>query len=40
MLEFQQWAVNRGYLDTIVTEDKLWDGRFVKYAAKTLNLGE
>lgn len=37
ILDFQAWAVGKGYLDGVVTEEQLWDPSFVEYANQVLN---
>jgi ABC-type nitrate/sulfonate/bicarbonate transport system substrate-binding protein len=39
LLDFQQWAVNRGLLDTVVPPEKLADTRFLDYAHDALGKG-
>jgi hypothetical protein len=36
ILDFQDWAVEQGLLDTPVAEAELWDPSFVEYAQKNL----
>jgi NitT/TauT family transport system substrate-binding protein len=36
VLDFQAWAVEKGYLDSVVTEDQFWDPSFVEYANEVL----
>jgi ABC-type nitrate/sulfonate/bicarbonate transport system substrate-binding protein len=36
MLDFQAWAVKKGYLDNPVTEEQFWDPSFVNYANQVL----
>ena len=36
VLDYQAWAVERGYLDTPVTEEQLWDPSFVEQANEVL----
>jgi len=36
VLDFQEWAVEKGYLDSAVTEDQFWDPSFVEYANEVL----
>ena len=33
-LDFEQWAVARGYLDETVAPEAFWDGRFIEAAAQ------
>ena len=35
-VEFQRWAKNKGYLDSVVPAEKLWDPRFVEQANRKL----
>jgi NitT/TauT family transport system substrate-binding protein len=37
VLDFQAWAVGKGYQDSPVTEDEFWDPSFVEYANEILN---
>ncbi len=37
VLDFQAWAVERGYLDSPVTEEQFWDPSFVEYANEVLD---
>lgn len=37
VLDFQAWAVEKGYLDSLVTEGQFWDPSFVEYANQVLN---
>ena len=37
VLEFQAWALEKGYLDSTLTEDHFWDPRFVEYANQVLD---
>ncbi len=32
ILEFQQWALDQGYMDREITVEEFWDGRFLEYA--------
>jgi NitT/TauT family transport system substrate-binding protein len=36
ILDFQAWAVGKGYLDSPVTEEQFWDPSFVEYANEGL----
>ena len=36
ILDFQEWAITNGFLDTAVTEDQFWDGRFIENGAALL----
>jgi NitT/TauT family transport system substrate-binding protein len=36
VLDFQAWAVEKGYLDTAVREEQFWDPSFVDYANEVL----
>jgi NitT/TauT family transport system substrate-binding protein len=36
VLDFQAWAVEKGYLDSPVTADQFWDPSFVEYANQVL----
>jgi len=36
VLDFQTWALEKGYLDTPVTEQQFWDPSFVEYANQVL----
>ena len=36
ILDFQAWAVEKGYLDSPVTEEQFWDPSFVEYASEVL----
>ena len=36
ILDFQSWALMKGYLDKPATKDQLWDPRFIEYANKVL----
>lgn len=37
VLDFQNWAVNKGLLDTVVSADKFWDPGFAEQANTLLN---
>jgi NitT/TauT family transport system substrate-binding protein len=37
VLDYQAWAVERGYLDIPVTEEQLWDPTFAVYANEVIN---
>jgi hypothetical protein len=34
--EFQQWALEKEYLDRALSIDEFWDGRFLEYAQENL----
>jgi NitT/TauT family transport system substrate-binding protein len=36
VLDFQAWALENGYLDSLVTEEQFWDPSFVEYANQVL----
>lgn len=36
LTDFQTWANQRGYLDQVVPQDRLWDGRFIEAARRQL----
>jgi NitT/TauT family transport system substrate-binding protein len=36
VLDFQAWAVEKGYLDSLVTEEQFWDPSFAEYANQVL----
>lgn len=36
VLDFQQWALGKGYIDGAMTVDEFWDGSFLEYAHKHL----
>jgi NitT/TauT family transport system substrate-binding protein len=36
LLDFQEWAVKKGYLDTVVPEDQFYDPSFTEYANQLL----
>jgi NitT/TauT family transport system substrate-binding protein len=36
VLDFQDWAMEKGYLDSVVTEEQFWDPSFVNYASEVL----
>jgi NitT/TauT family transport system substrate-binding protein len=36
VLDFQQWAVGKGYLDSVVPEEQFYDPSFVEYANQVL----
>jgi NitT/TauT family transport system substrate-binding protein len=38
VLDFQAWAVEKGYLDSSVTEEQFWDPSFVEYANEILGV--
>lgn len=37
VLDFQKWANENGYLDQTLTEDEIWDSRFLEYAQNHIN---
>jgi NitT/TauT family transport system substrate-binding protein len=37
VLEFQDWAVDNGFLDSSITEDQFWDPSFIEHANEVLN---
>jgi len=37
VLDFQAWALEKGYLDSTLTEDQLWDPSFAEYANQVLD---
>jgi NitT/TauT family transport system substrate-binding protein len=37
ILDFQSWAVEKGYLDTLVTEEEFWDPRFKEHARQAIS---
>lgn len=37
VLDFQEWAVEKGYLDSSVTEEQFWDPSFVEHANEVLD---
>jgi NitT/TauT family transport system substrate-binding protein len=37
VLDFQQWAIDAGYLDTSVSPEQFWDGSFVTHANAELD---
>ena len=39
VLKFQTWAVEKGYLDNLATEEQFWDPSFVEYANQVLGGG-
>jgi ABC-type nitrate/sulfonate/bicarbonate transport system substrate-binding protein len=39
VLDFQAWAVGKGFLDSPVKEEQFWDPRFVEYANQVLKTG-
>jgi len=36
LLDFQEWAVGKGYLDSVVPEDQFYDPGFIEYANQVL----
>ena len=38
LLDFQDWALKRKYLDKKIPADRFWDPRFVEHARKALNI--
>jgi NitT/TauT family transport system substrate-binding protein len=36
VFDFQTWAVQQGYLDSLVSEDQFWNPSFVEYASEVL----
>lgn len=39
VLDFEVWALEKGLLDSMVTEDQFWDASFVEYANQALETG-
>ena len=37
VIDFQNWAVEKGFLDDVLSEDDFWDPSFVEYAGQVLN---
>lgn len=37
VLDFQDWAVDKGYLDQLITEEQFWDPSFVEHAKQILD---
>jgi NitT/TauT family transport system substrate-binding protein len=37
MMDFQKWAVKRGFLDKVVPQNQFWDPSFIEYANKILS---
>ncbi len=37
VVEFQEWAMGRGYLDQLVAPEQFWDGRFIQTAMQQLD---
>jgi NitT/TauT family transport system substrate-binding protein len=37
VLDFQSWAVKKGFQDKVVSPDQFWDPSFIEYANKVLN---
>ncbi len=40
ILSFQEWALEKGYIDTLITVEQFWDSRFIEYATEELNISE
>jgi NitT/TauT family transport system substrate-binding protein len=38
VLDFEAWALEKGLLDALVTEDQFWDPSFVEYAYEVLGM--
>ena len=38
VLDFQTWAVGKGFLDNKVTEEQIWEPGFVEHACQVLNI--
>ncbi|MFC1561214.1 ABC transporter substrate-binding protein, partial [Candidatus Latescibacterota bacterium] len=38
VLDFQAWAVEKGYLDNTITENQFWDPSFIEYANEVLKI--
>jgi len=38
VLDFRSWAVEKGYLDSPVTEEQFWDPSFVEYVNGVLGV--
>ncbi len=36
VMSFQEWAFEKGLIDTVVTIDQFWDSRFIEYAVQKL----
>jgi NitT/TauT family transport system substrate-binding protein len=36
MVDYEQWAIERGYMTEMVTADKFWDPQFIEYAQSVL----
>ena len=36
MLDYQQWAIEGGYMTELVTEEQFWDPQFIEYALSVL----
>ena len=36
VLDFQAWALEKGFLDRVVTEDQFWDSSFIEHANEVL----
>jgi hypothetical protein len=36
ILDFQHWAVGKGYLDSVVPEEQFYDPSFIEYANQVL----
>ncbi len=37
VFDYQKWAMEKGYIDTLVSEEQFWDPQFVEYANQILN---
>ena len=37
VMDFQNWAVSKGYLQNALTQEQLWDPQFIEYANKELH---
>jgi NitT/TauT family transport system substrate-binding protein len=37
MMDFQNWAMEKGYIDRVLSEDEFWDASFVEYASQALD---
>jgi hypothetical protein len=35
-MDFQNWAMENGYIDRILDEDEFWDASYVEYASQAL----
>jgi hypothetical protein len=36
MLDFQSWAIGKGYLQNALTQEQLWDPQFINNANQAL----